>query len=158
MPARREREVLVAGGSETKAQKGRTAAEIVSAVKSNLDGKGEIIGARRLPSGIIALTFKSAAAKDQWKEAGQVGAVFGEGALIKESTIDVIVFSFPAKAISGLQPERRIAAIVAQNSGLKSSIKRAGVIKLTITRRYKAVILGLSSPIEANAVINSGVL
>jgi hypothetical protein len=64
MPARKEREVLIVRGSEIKAQKGRTAAEIVSAVKSSSDSTKEIVGARRLPSGMIAFIFKSVITKN----------------------------------------------------------------------------------------------
>jgi hypothetical protein len=59
MPACREREVLIIRGSENKAQKRRTAAEIVLAVKSSSDSAKEIVKARRLSSGIIAFIFKS---------------------------------------------------------------------------------------------------
>lgn len=138
----------------------KTAAEIVADIQSTAGGKGEIIGARKLPSGAIALTFKSAEAKDQWKdkEKGNVASVFGLGASIKENTLDVIVFGFPAKAISGLQPEQRLQAITRQNQGLENSLKRVGVLKSTITRRFEAVILGFTSPQEANAAIEAGVL
>ena len=70
----------------------------------------------------------------------------------------MIVFGFLAKAISRLQPEQRVAAIIAQNQGLGGLIKRAGVIKSTITWKYKAVILGFLMPKEANTVIELSVI
>ena len=142
----------------TSAQSNKSAAEIVAEVQSSAGGKGEIIRARKLPSGAIALTFKSVEAKNQWKDQEKVTSVFGPGATIRESTLDVIVFGFPAKAISGLRPEQRLSAIISQNQGLGSSLKRVGVLKSTISRRYEAVILGFVSPQEANAVIEAGVL
>jgi hypothetical protein len=158
LPARRSREVLVTCDEGTSAQSNKSAAEIVAEVQSSAGGKGEIIGARKLPSGAIALTFKSVEAKNQWKDQDKVASVFGLGATIKETTLDVIVFGFPARAISGLRPEQRLSAIISQNQGLGSSLKRVGVLKSTITRRYEAVILGFASPQAANAAIEAGVL
>ncbi len=158
LPARRAREILVTCDQSTNEQNNKTAAEIVADIQSTAGGKGEIVGARKLPSGAIALTFKSAEAKDLWKEKGKVTNVFGFGATVKESTLDVIVFGFPAKTISGLRPEQRLQAIINQNRGLENSLKRVGVLKSTISRRYEAVILGFTSPQEANATIESGVL
>jgi hypothetical protein len=158
LPARRAREVLVTCDQGPSSQSDKTAAEIVTEIQSTAGGNGEIIGARKLPSGAIALTFKSAEAKNQWKDQGKVASIFGLGAAIKEATLDVIVFGFPAKAISGLRPDQRLGAIISQNQCLESSLKRVGVLKSTITRRYEAVILGFTSPQEANAVIEAGVL
>ena len=42
----------------------KTAAEIVADIQSTQGGRGEIIRARKLLSGAITLTFKSAEAKD----------------------------------------------------------------------------------------------
>jgi hypothetical protein len=158
LPARRSREVLVTCDQGTSTQHNKSAAEIVAEVQSSAGGKGEVIGARKLPSGAIALTFKSVEAKNQWKDQGKIADVFGPGAAIKESTLDVIVFGFPAKAISGLRPEQRLGAIISQNQGLKNSLKRVGVLKSTISRRYEAAVLGFTSPQEANAVIEAGVI
>ena len=49
-------------------------------------------------------------------------SVFGPGLLIKESTLDVIIFRFPLGVISKLQPDQRVKAIVSQNLGLKHSL------------------------------------
>jgi hypothetical protein len=70
----------------------------------------------------------------------------------------VIVFGFLAKAISGLCLEQRLSAIISQIQGLRSSLKRVGILKSMITRRYEAVILGFASPQAANAAIEAGVL
>ena len=86
-------------------QESRTPAEIVAEVQSIVGGKGEVLGARKLPSGVIALIFKSVEAKEQWKNQGRVATVFGPGATIKERTLDMIVFRFPTGAISKIQPE-----------------------------------------------------
>jgi hypothetical protein len=61
----KKQKVLVIRGLETKAQKRKTATKIVSVVKSNSDNKKEIISAKKLFSDMIALIFKSTAAKDQ---------------------------------------------------------------------------------------------
>jgi hypothetical protein len=105
LPARRAREVLVTQAPGVSLQNSKTTAEIVADIQSTEGGKGEIVGAKKLPSGAIALTFKSLEAKDQWKGQGKVACVFGPGSAIRESTLDVIVFGFPPGAISKLQPE-----------------------------------------------------
>jgi hypothetical protein len=105
LPARRAREVLVTQAPGVSLQNSKTTTEIVADIQSTEGGKGEIVGARKLPSGAIALTFKSLEAKDQWKGPGKVACVFGPGSAIRESTLDVIVFGFPPEAISKLQPE-----------------------------------------------------
>ena len=45
-------------------QNGKTAAEIIADIKSTEGGGGEIVGARKLPSRAITLTFKSMEAKE----------------------------------------------------------------------------------------------
>jgi hypothetical protein len=112
--------VIVTCDQGTSPQHSKSAAEIVAEVQSSAGGKGEDIGARKLPSGAIALTFKSVEAKNQGKDQGKINDIFGPGAAIKESTLDVIVFGFPAKAISGLHPEQRLGAIISQNQGSKA--------------------------------------
>jgi hypothetical protein len=158
LPARRAREVLVTPEPGANPQVEKTAAEIVADIQSTQGGRGEIIGARKLLSGAIALTFKSAEAKDQWKGQDKVASVFGPGSSIKESTLDVIVFGFPPGAISRLQPEQRVKAIISQNPGLERSLKRVGAPKAASSRRYEAVILGFAHPKDANAVIENGVI
>ena len=64
LPARRAREVLVTCDQDTSSQINKSAAEIVAEIQSTARGKGEIIRARKLLSGAIALTFKSAEAKN----------------------------------------------------------------------------------------------
>jgi len=105
LPARSAREVLVSRDQAANTESTKTVAEIVAEVRSVPGGKGEIVGTRKLPSGDVALTFKSAEAKEYWKDQGALASIFGPGATIKERTLDVIVFGFPAKAISGLSPE-----------------------------------------------------
>ena len=63
--AMRSREVLVTCDEGTSTQNNKSAAEIVAEVQSSARGKGEIIRARKLPSGAITLTFKSVEAKNQ---------------------------------------------------------------------------------------------
>ena len=65
LPARKAQEVLVTCGQGADTQNNRTATEIVAEVQSTTGGKGEIIRARKLPSGTIALIFKSIEAKNQ---------------------------------------------------------------------------------------------
>lgn len=62
----------------------KTAAEIVHDIRSQPGDNGEILGARKLPSGAFSLAFRTHEAKKLGKEQGKVKAVFGAAA--KEST------------------------------------------------------------------------
>lgn len=124
----------------------KTAAEIVADVKSIEEGHGDIVGARKLPSGAIVLTFKSTKAKDYWKNQGKIINIFGPGSSIKENTLDVIIFGFPLGAISKLQSEQRFKVIINQNPGLEHSLRRVGTPKGSSSRRYETAILGFGQP------------
>jgi hypothetical protein len=79
--------------------KARTAAEVVKLIRGQPEGDDLITGARKLPSGAFALTFKSVKAKKAWQEQGALEATFGASAKTTESTLDVIVFGFPKGAV-----------------------------------------------------------
>ena len=72
-------------------------------------------------------------------------SIFGPGVTIKERTLDMIVFGFPVGVISKLSLERRLGAILSQNQVFRSTLKRVGVLKSTITRNYEIVVLGFGS-------------
>jgi hypothetical protein len=58
VPARRHaRELVVAPGTETAAQKQRTSLELVRDINAATDGSGDAIAARRLPSGDVLVAF-----------------------------------------------------------------------------------------------------
>ena len=98
---RKAREMLVTCSPSGVAGKPKTAAEAVQAIRSQPGGGDLIAGARKLPSGAFALTFKSIEAKRAWQERGSLTATFGETAQAKETTLDVIAFGFSKGAISG---------------------------------------------------------
>jgi len=62
--AKRAREILVTQALAAESLNKKIAAEIVINIQSTAGGRGEILGARKLPSGAIALIFKSAEAKN----------------------------------------------------------------------------------------------
>ena len=158
VPARRAREVLISPGLETDPARNSSSAEIVQSVQKAAGGNGGILGARKLPSGAIALTFESTEAKKRWSAQGKVTEIFGLGAEIKEATNDVIAFGAPVGAISGIQPAARVQAISSQNPSFSPILKQVGVLKPKGSKRYEAIILGFSSPQAANSVIDSGIL
>ena len=151
-------EILVTGGASTSPVSNSSAADIVKSVKSTAGGGEGILGARKLPSGAIALTFESIKVKGQWTWLGKVTEVFGEGASIHETTYDVIVFGVPLGSISGIQPKARLEAVISQNPSMATSLRRVGVMKPRGNRRHETAILGFASPQDANAAIDSGVL
>ena len=68
LPARSICEVLVSCDQASNVENIKTVAKIVAKVWSMPGGKGEIVGARKLSSGDIALIFKSIEAKECWKD------------------------------------------------------------------------------------------
>jgi hypothetical protein len=152
------REILITCPTGSQETNPKTAAEIVKNIRSQSGGSREILGARRLPSGAVSLTFRSTEAKQLWKEQGKVEAVFGSMAKVKESTVDIVVFGFPRGDMSRLAAEDRLGAITRQNPNLASSLKWVGILKGSQAKSYKAAILGLDDPIAANAAIEAGIL
>jgi hypothetical protein len=155
---RKAREVLVTCSQSDPEVRAKTAAEVVQSIRSRPGGDGLITGARKLPSGAFALTFKSAEAKKAWQEQGALEATFGATAKAKENTLDVIVFGFPKGAISGTIASERLGAITSQNPGIASCLRRVGVLKGPQAKSVEAVILGFSDPKAANEAIDQGVL
>jgi hypothetical protein len=157
-PPRRAREMTITCPNGIQESTPKTAADIVKNIRSQPGGSGEILGARRLPSGAVTLTFRNTEAKQLWKEQGKVEAVFGPASRVKESTTDIIVFGFPRGDMSRLAAEDRRNAIIRHNPNLASSLLRVGVLKGSQAKSYEAVILGLEDPLAANSVIESGIL
>ena len=155
---RKSRELLVKCSQSNLDTRAKTAAEVVQSIRSQPGGDGLITGARKLPSGAFALTFKSAEAKKAWQEQGSLEATFGATTTTKENTIDIIVFGFPKGAISGVTASERLGTITSQNPSIASSLRRVGVLKGSPAKSVEAVILGFSDPKAANEAIDQGVL
>jgi hypothetical protein len=88
-----------------------------------------IIRARKLLSGVFALTFKSVKAKKAWQEQKALEATFKAFAKTIKFIFDVIVFSFPKGAINRVMPDKRLGAITSQNLSLKSGLRKIKVLK-----------------------------
>jgi hypothetical protein len=155
---RKAREVLVTCSQSDPESGQKTAAEVAQAIRSRPGGDGLIAGARKLPSGAFALTFKSAEAKRAWQEQGALEAIFGATAKARETTLDVIVFGFPKGTISGITASERLEVITGQNPYYASSLRRVRVLKGPQVKSVEAVILGFSDPESANEAIDRGVL
>jgi len=76
----------------------------------------------------------------------------------KETTLNIIVFSFPKGAISCLLLAYRLEALTGQNPALGSGPRRVGVLKGPEAKSVEAVILGFNSLKAANNTIDTGVL
>jgi len=99
---RKAREVLVTCSLSDAEGRAKTAAEVVRSIRSQPGGDSLITGARKLPSGAFALTFKRIEAKRVWQEQGKLVATFRASVVSKETTLDTIVFGFPKGAMSSL--------------------------------------------------------
>jgi hypothetical protein len=84
--------------------------------------------------------------------------MFKASAKTTEFILNVIVFSFPKKAISKVTSDKRLKAIISQNPSLKSSLRKVRVLKEPQTKNVKAMILRFSDLKVTNKAINLGVL
>jgi hypothetical protein len=86
--ARRLREVTIALGKETIAQRQRSGQEIVQDINASIKCKAAI-AARRLQSGDTLLTFKTKEARKKWEKDPKVVRIFRTDAriCIKEYTV-----------------------------------------------------------------------
>jgi hypothetical protein len=114
--------VLVTCSQSDPEVRAKTAAEVVQSIRSRPEKDGLIIGAKKLSSGAFALMFKSAKAKKAWQEQEALEATFGAIAKAKENILDVIVFGFSKRAISGTIASERLRAITSQNPGITSCL------------------------------------
>jgi hypothetical protein len=73
-------------------------------------------------------------------------------------TLNVIVFSFPKKAINKVTLNKKLGVITSQNPSLKSGLYKVKVLKGPKTKSIKAVILGFGDPKAINKAINLNVL
>ncbi len=128
--------------------------EVVQLIRSQLGGDSLITGARKLPSRVFVLTFKSAEAKKAQQEQGLLEATFKATITTKENTLDMIVFSFLKGVISSITASERLGTITSQNLSIASSLYRVGVLKGSLTKSIEAVILGFSNSKLANEAID----
>lgn len=151
VPARRERELYLAGSEPTK-----SIAEVAAGLGGTSTG---IQGARKLPSGMIALSFENAELKNKWAQENsqRVREVLGEGAKIREHTVDVIVSGFPAGALSTIPEDQRARAITSRCLGVRE-VKKVVLMRSNGWRSTETAIVGLASAQEANQVIDKGIL
>lgn len=89
VPARRSRELVIAPGTETTAQKQRSGREIVRDVNKMIQCES-VVAARRLPSGDTLLTFEGEEAKKKWQDSKKVTEAFGADARLRTREYTVI--------------------------------------------------------------------
>jgi hypothetical protein len=82
VPARRSREVTIAPGKETIAQRQRSGQEIVRDINASIECEAAI-AARRLQSGDALLTFEIEEARKKWEKDPKVVQIFGTDARIR---------------------------------------------------------------------------
>jgi hypothetical protein len=73
-------------------------------------------------------------------------------------TFNLIVFGFLKRAINKVILNKRLRAIITQNSFFKSSLYKIKVFKRSYTKSVKAVILGFGDLKATNKAINLKIL
>src|SRR6266536_3515380 len=122
VPARRARELVVAPGAETATQKHRTSLELVRDINRATDGSGDVIAARRLPSGDVLVAFQGPPEKQKWEDRPEVLQAFGPGARFRVREYTVLAHGVQVRAGNQADQAGAIKAIYSQNPRLHGSV------------------------------------
>jgi hypothetical protein len=122
VPARRARELVVAPGTETAMQKHRTSLELVRDINATMDGSGDAVAARRLPSGDVLVAFQGAAEKQKWEACSEVLQAFGPGARFRVREYTVLAHGVQVRSVNQADQAKAIEAIYTQNPCLQGTI------------------------------------
>ena len=162
VPARRARELVVAPGTETTAQKQRTSLELVRDINAATDGSGDAIAARRLPSGDVLVAFQGVFEKQKWEVRSEVLQAFGTGARFRVREYTVLAHGIQVRSVNQADQAGAIEAIYSQNPRLRGSVRivRVGWARRTLEsgRRLAALHVGVAEPEQANLLIEAGLL
>ena len=162
VPARRARELVVAPGTETTAQKQRTSLELVRDINAATDGSGDAIAARRLPSGDVLVAFQGVLEKQKWEVRSEVLQAFGTGARFRVREYTVLAHGIQVRSVNQADQAGAIEAIYSQNPRLRGSVRivRVGWARRTLQsgRRLPALHVGVAEPEQANLLIEAGLL
>ena len=162
VPARRARELVVAPGTETATQKHRTSLELVRDINSATNGSGDVIAARRLPSGDVLVAFQSVLEKQKWEDRLEVLQTFGIGARFRTREYTVLAHGVQVRSVNQADQTRAIEAIYSQNPRLRGLVRivRVGWAKKTLKagKRLAALHIGIAEPDQANLLIDTGLL
>lgn len=161
VPARRSRELVIAPGTETTAQKQRSGREIVRDVNEKIQCEA-VVAARRLPSGDTLLTFEGEEAKRKWQGNIKVTEAFGADAKLRIREYTVIAHGVRVASLDVKDQKAGIASIYTQNPALKGvvTVVRIGWSHKTIKqgKRTAPLFLGIAEPEQANLLIEQGLL
>jgi hypothetical protein len=154
--------VVIAPGSETSSQKQRTSLELVRDINTAIEGSGDAIAARRLPSGDVLVAFQGSLEKQKWEARPEALQAFGEGARLRTREYTVLAHGVQVKAVNQADQTGAIAGIYAQNPRLRGSvcIVRVGWARKTLKsgKRVAALHIGVAEPDQANLLIDTGLL
>jgi hypothetical protein len=162
VPARRARELVVAPGAETATQKHRTSLELVRDINRATDGSGDVIAARRLPSGDVLVAFQGPPEKQKWEARPEVLQAFGPGARFRVREYTVLAHGVQVRSVNQADQAGAIEAIYSQNPRLRGSVRivRVGWARKTLKsgKRLSALHIGVAEPEQANTLIDTGLL
>jgi hypothetical protein len=150
IPSRRARELVVAPRTETPTQKHRTSLELVRDINTATNESGDIVAARRLPSGDVLVAFQGGLEKQKWEARPEVLQAFGTGARFRTREYIVLAHSIQVKSVNQADQTRAIEAIYSQNPKLRGTIRivRVGWSQKTLKsgKRLAALHIGVVEP------------
>jgi hypothetical protein len=160
VPARHQREVVVAPGGKTADQKRRNGQELVEAIRK--EGAEQVIAARRLPSGDVLVTTTSQdARKGVQKDTAWLKA-FGEGARVKHRSYTVLAHGVRVAHFDMQKQKEAIEAIYSQNPELRglAEIKALHWSKRTLKARkpFAPLLIDVAEPEQGNHLVDAGLI
>jgi hypothetical protein len=161
VPARHKREIIATRGVETAEQAQRTGKELVEQLNSaGADIGGQVVAARRLPSGDIVLTTDEEQTRTKWITDQKWLKVFGTDARVKRR--EFIVLAHGIRVSQAQEPQQAIQDIYKQNPKLQGTVEILRVAwtrKLLRTgRKMGPLHISVAEPEQANVLIRSGLI
>jgi hypothetical protein len=159
VPVRHKREIIVTRGKETLEKAQRTGKEVIEQLNSVGIG-GQIVAARRLPSGDMVLTTDDEQTRTKWLVDHKWLAVFGVGARVKRR--EFVVLAHGIRVAQVQESAQAVKDIYRQNPKLQGSVEvlRVAWAKklLRAGRKTGPLHISVAEPEQANTLIQSGLV
>ena len=164
VPTRLNREIIITNTSSAPQDRGRPVSEIVQAINSgkSQEIEGQVLAARRLPSGDILITTDTERTKEGLEKSKGWLTAIGQAAKVNRRKFTVLAHSMRLSAIDCTNQEEAIRQIMGCNRHLQGRVE---ILRVQWPRRAikqnKAVshlIVDVATPEQANILIDEGLL
>ena len=159
-PRKKQREIVIAKGSETPEQARRDGRELVEELTRR--GGVKVVAACRLRSGDIKITAENADVCKEMHAHQEWLSSFGEGARVKRTEYTVLAHGIRISQVDSSNNKEMIQQIYQQNKGLR---ERVEILRVYWTRRTikkgkttGSLHIATAEPEQADYLIDNGLL